>query len=173
MRVGLLQPELIEPYDRFLLKHGSTLLSYSSKYKDFLRKLLGCEEHYLLAMDGTGIHGVLPLMYTEVAEGRVYNSLPYYGANVGIIADDAEAYGSLVDAYNELASHKTTLSSTIVGNPFEQQDATDLQHNFTDYRIGQFTDIACQGDPWDEIMARVDASARRNVRKATSSMRMR
>lgn len=166
MGVEALRPELTEVYDRYLLGHSSSLVYYSSKYKDFLKNLLRCEEEYLLAIEGADIRGILPLMYIEGDKGRVYNSLPYYGSNGGIIADDPVAHRELVNAYNTIACHETTVSSNIISNPFAQQDASDIQHNYTDYRIGQFTNILCQDNPWDEIMARVDSSARRNVKKA-------
>ena len=166
MRVETLRPELTEAYDQYLMSHDCSLLYYSSKYKNLLKDLLGCEEEYLLCMEGTNIRGVLPLMFTKGDKGRVYNSLPYYGSNGGIIADNPEAYRELVNAYNAIACNETTISSTIISNPFAQQDASDIRYNYTDYRIGQFTNIVCQGDAWDEMMARVDSRARRNVRKA-------
>ena len=49
------------------------------------------------------IRGVLPLMCAEDELGKVYNSLPYYGSNGGVLADDQETAEKLVAKYNELA----------------------------------------------------------------------
>ena len=166
MRVDILRWEITEAYDRYLMGNSSSLFSYSSKYKNFLKDLLTCQEEYLVATGEADILGVLPLMYTEGEKGRVYNSLPYYGSNGGVIADNADAYQALVNSYNEIARSKTTISSTIVSNPFAQQDASHIWHNHTDYRIGQFTNISFRSNHWDEIISRIDPSARRNVSKA-------
>ena len=153
MRVEILRPELTEAYDQYLMGHSCSLLYYCSKYKNLLKDLLGCEEEYLLAMEGTNIHGVLPLMFTETDKGRVYNSLPYYGSNGGIIADNPAAYHELVNAYNAIACSETTVSSTIISNPLAQQDASDIRYNYTDYRISLFTSISFESNHRDQIMA--------------------
>jgi len=155
-----------EAYDKYLLTKSCSLFYYSSKYKDFLKDLLRCEDKYLLAVDGGRIRGILPLMYSGRDKGRIYNSLPYYGSNGGIISDDSEAYRELAGAYNEMALCETTLSSTIISNPFARQDTTDITHNFQDYRIGQFSSLSFQGKSGDGLVGHVGASARRNIKKA-------
>ena len=174
MKLEILRPELYDTYEQFLLNHPYSLFYHSPKYKDFLTKLLKCEAEYLVAMEGDHIRGVLPLMYLRGDTGRIYNSLPYYGSNGGIIADDPGAYGTLAEAYNAIARCKTTISSTVITNPFAQQmytthtigNTSEIRSNYTDYRIGQFTDIAIRDNHRDEMMARIDSSARRNIRKA-------
>lgn len=167
VRVEKLRRELAESYDQFLLSHPETLFYYCAKYKDFLKHLLGCEEEYLLAWDGQSVCGALPLMYLERDGKRVYNSLPFYGSNGGVIADSSHVRRELIEAYKELALHETTLSSTIVGNPFATEAVEGLPHNLSDQRIGQFTNIDFRANHRDEILARADSSARRNVAKAT------
>ena len=53
-----------------------------------------------------------------------------------------------------------------ITNPFFDDETKGFAHNFEDYRVGQFTPLskAC-GD----VMSSIDGSARRNVKKATSS----
>ena len=166
MKVDTLRTEQSESYDRFLLKHPCSLIYYSSKYRDFLKELLGCHDEYLIAMEGDEIRGVLPLMFIEERFGRVYNSLPYYGSNGGIIADSDEAYQLLLSAYDAIARSSSTLSSTIIGNPLAEQDCDKIRHNYLDRRIGQFMTIPSRRNSWDNLMARIDSSARRNVKKA-------
>lgn len=166
IRVETLRPEFAENYERYLLRHQGSLIYYSSKYKNFIKALLGCEEEYLLALDEAEISGVLPLMFTETTLGRVYNSLPFYGSNGGVLADNTQANDSLVEAYNKIALRQDTFSATITGNPFIRQDAGAIRHNYSDYRIGQFTDISFQADAWNQILERIDSSARRNIQKA-------
>lgn len=166
MKIAALGPGEAEGLDRYLLSHPSSLFYYCSKYKNFLKELLGCQEAYLLATEDSRIRGVLPLMFMEGGGGRVYNSLPYYGSNGGVIADTPLAADKLIDAYNEIASHTLTLSSTVISNPFADQNTENIRHNYTDQRIAQFTRIEFGEDHQHRIMEAVDSSAARNVRKA-------
>lgn len=166
MIVRTLRPEENEYYDQFLLRHQYSLFYHSSKYKTFLKELLGCEEQYLLAVEGEVIRGVLPLLFMERDRRRVYNSLPYYGSNGGIITDSDFARQKLTEAYNDIALSRSTISITVVTNPFDDQDAKGFVHNFEDYRIGQFIPLSNEGVDW---MSGIEASARRNVKKAMAS----
>lgn len=166
MRIETFRPEFAEAYDEYLLTHPCSLFYSCSKYKHFLTVLLGCKDESLLAVEENTIRGVLPLLSTAGEMGLVYNSLPYFGSNGGALADNPEICGGLVRAYNSIACGPTTLASTIVEHPFAPQDCSALRYNFTDYRIGQFTNIAIQANHREEIQARIDSSARRNVKKA-------
>lgn len=168
MRVEILTPSLISYYENYIRGKEHCLFYYSTKYKNFLKKLLNCEEEYLLAVEGLNeIRGILPLMYIEVGELRIYNSLPYYGSNGGIVADNKEAYTKLLKAYNEIACNTKTLSSTVIQNPFLRQDSIDYVYNFQDSRIAQITNISLEGEKDSkEFLERVDPSARRNIKKA-------
>jgi len=166
MKIETLSPELVQRYDQYLLSKDCSLFYYSSKYRNFIKRLLGCEEKYLVAMEHSAIHGILPLMYIQVDLRRIYNSLPYYGSNGGIVADNDEAYIELLNAYNEIAHSKTTLSSTIITNPLIEQSLSGSAHNYTDCRIGQFTKLSGTRNDWEEMPDRIESSARRNVKKA-------
>jgi CelD/BcsL family acetyltransferase involved in cellulose biosynthesis len=166
MRVESLRHELTEAYDRFLSGKNCSLFYHSSKYKDFLKDLLGCEEEYLIASEGGTILGALPLMCMKSGTAQIYNSLPYYGSHGGVITDDQAAHHELVRAYNEIASCAKTISSTLVTNPFTHQATTGIRFNYTDHRIGQFTGISCPDNHQERIMERIDPSARRNIKKA-------
>jgi hypothetical protein len=166
MSVEVFRPEFAEPFDQFLLTHPSSLFYSSSKYRQFLLDLLGCGDESLVAVDGGVIRGVLPLLSMRGEKGKVYNSLPYFGSNGGIVADNPALCAELVHAYNAIAGSQDTLAATIIDHPIAPQVCSGLRHNYTDKRIGQFTDIAIQADHREEILARIESSARRNIKKA-------
>lgn len=141
-RIELLQSEMLAAYDQYLLGRDDSILYYSSQYMRLLESLLNCEPHYLIALDGADIRGVLPLMILKTSQGKVYNSLPYYGSNGGILADTPGAQKALLDSYSIIAADSSTVSTTIIHNPFAQQDTEGIPHNYTDYRIAQFTQKA-------------------------------
>lgn len=153
-------------YDGYVMGRSECMLYYSSKYKKFIKELLVCEEEYLIVLDEDGVQGILPLMYAERDGMRVYNSLPYYGSHGGIIANHLEAEQILKNAYNDIASRETTISSTIVQNPFFENSRACIRWNYTDSRIGQITAIDSNGDAEEQIMSRLESRARGSIRKA-------
>lgn len=166
MVVRCLAPEENEWYDQYLTRQQCSLFYHSSKYKAFLRELLGCEEQYLLAVESNSIKGVLPLLFMESGGRRIYNSLPYYGSNGGIISDSEGARQKLTEAYNDIALSSSTVSMTIITNPLCNQDLRGFVHNFEDCRIGQFTPLTTTDA---DATSSIEASARRNVKKAMAS----
>jgi hypothetical protein len=167
LEVKILTLALYRQYSDFLLSQPGALFYYSTKYKEFLKDLLKCQEEYLLAIEGDNIAGVLPLMYIEGKFGKVYNSLPYYGSNGGIIASQAAAVEALINEYNNKICREDVASSTIITNPLMEQDYSGLKYDLTDERTGQFTSLDSK-DP-EEILAKINPTARRNVRKAIKS----
>jgi len=156
-------------YDDYLLRQRGSLVYQSSKYRQLLVELLGCEDHTLVLSEAGAIRGVLPLMCAEDGRGKVYNSLPYYGSNGGVLADDEETGQKLVATYNELALAEDTAAATVVANPFVEQSPSELTHNLEDERIAQFTELSPEDADEERILARIDGSARRNVAKARKS----
>lgn len=162
MIVEPLEPRLEDAYERFVRSHPGGLFYYSLSYRRLLLELLECTDAYLVVHDEHEVRGVLPLLRLNDPDGHVYNSLPYYGSNGGVLAADAEAAATLTESYDQRALDEATLSSTVVSNPFAQ-DTPPPAYTHTDERIAHFTDL--EGDPLD----RVEASARRNVRRAESA----
>jgi lipid II:glycine glycyltransferase (peptidoglycan interpeptide bridge formation enzyme) len=120
-------------------------------------------------VEGGKINGILPIMYIEGKYGRVYNSLPFYGSNGGIITSKKEVFQALVKKYNEIINGGEVASSTIVANPLLEQDYPGLCYDFTDIRIGLFNGLQFGNSAEKELLASIDSSARRNIRKAEKS----
>jgi hypothetical protein len=152
-------------WDEFLLGSPGGLIYHSTRYRDLLVDHLGCEAEYLMALEGGEIRGVMPLMWSGEAGARVCNSLPFYGSHGGPIAAQPEAEARLIDAWNERAADTGTLAATMVANPFLDHDPPVPEQGITEERISQATPLPA-GAGEEEILALVDSSARRNVRKA-------
>lgn len=166
MRVEALSADRESAYDAFVRAQADSLLYQSLGYRDLLLDYVGCEPHYLMALDGDEIQGVLPLMSAEHDGRRVYNSLPYYGSNGGVVAASGGARDGLLDAYRELVTADGTAAATLVPNPFSDDPGPEPVHNMIERRISQQTPIAFESDHEDALMAAIDSSSRRNVRKA-------
>jgi hypothetical protein len=169
MRIQRLDKETEDEYEDFILRNENSLIYYSVKYKNFLEELLDGSSEYLIARDSGIVKGVLPLFYNDGRFGRVYNSLPFFGSNGGIIAESQEAFEILLNEYNNIAEDEKTCSSTIVTNPLIENNYSHLKCDLTDERIGQFTVLPPSSDGKDNLMSKIDSTARRNIRKAAKS----
>lgn len=164
-----LTPALEEGYDAFLRSRPDGLLYQSLDYRALVKSYLGCGDRYLVALEGGETRGILPLMWTGDPEGRVWNSLPYYGSHGGVLADSAPARDALLEAYAEIVTDDGTLASTVSSNPFIADPGPPPRHNVVDRRVSQQTPIDFNDDVEQQVMAAIEGSARRNVRKAERS----
>lgn len=166
MEIRRLTEEWEPAYEVFVQGHPFSLLYYSLSYKKFLESLLGCEAHYLLAMDGDTLRGVFPMMKKAGKYGDVYNSLPFYGSHGGILADGRESLALLTSAYHDLLDKEPLVTATVISNPLTGQDDLPLTHHLLDQRISQMTELSFSGDIEEQILRAIEPSARRNVKKA-------
>jgi hypothetical protein len=165
VEVDPLKPTEQEDWDRFLRTHPAALFVHSIAYRDLLVGELGCEAEYLVARESGEIRGVLPVMWTGDAGGRICNSLPYHGSQGGPLSSDRRVDGALIDAWNERASDPGTLAATMIENPFLERDPPEPIHEMTAERISQFTILPRNGGE-AEVMALISPEARNNVHKA-------
>ena len=105
MEIKILSEKLYEEYDSFLLENENNLFYASVKYLLFLEKILECKSYVLIVLVNNSIVGCLPLMYKDGKLGRVYNSLPFYGSNGGVISHCLDATNLLLKKYNLIQSH--------------------------------------------------------------------
>lgn len=158
-----------DSYEEFLHTCDESLFYYSVKYKELLIELLSCKASYWLALEGGNVVGVLPLMYQDGRYGRIWNSLPYYGSNGGIIAKTNKAYEGLCKKYNSIISNEDVAASTIIANPLLLQDKSQILFDVVDHRISQITPLSSDGDIPEKLLSFIAGTARRNIKKALSN----
>lgn len=142
-------------WDEYLRRHDGALVYASTRFRGFLCELLGCRDRSLAAFEGGRIVGVLPALELVHPGGTILNSLPYYGSNGGVLANDGDAAALLASRFEGLAS--AAASATVVENPFVAESLPELRTTHTDERIAQWSALPASG---------VESSARRNARKA-------
>jgi Acetyltransferase (GNAT) domain len=155
-----------EEWDAFLLGNPGGVFVHSTAYRDLLVGELGCEPEYLVAREGGEIRGVLPVMWAGDGVGRICNSLPYHGSPGGPVSVDRRARHALIAAWDERASDRGTLASTMIENPFSKGEGEQPVHELTDERISQFT-LLPRGGAEEEVMALISGEARNNVRRSS------
>ena len=169
--VELLKSADEEQYEKYLLGKEGTLIYQSLKYRFFLEKLLKDKSFYLVAKENGNIKGVLPIMVRcNDLYGCIANSLPFYGSNGSIIADNSDVFEALINEYMRIADEKQWLAGTIISSPFDKNDLyfqQNIKPFFLDKRIGQVTYLPPNNIDYKEaIFEMIYSSARRNIRKA-------
>lgn len=165
MQVVPLTAALQPAYTAFLSTTPVCLLHYTLKYRDFLLDLTGATAAYHVAVADGSVVGVLPLLMRDGAFGTVVNSLPFFGSHGGVLAASQAAESVLWRAYQEVVDGAGVAASTVILNPLRPQGDPPIRFDQTDHRIGQFTSLAF-GDDESALMAAIDGSTRRNIRKA-------
>lgn len=157
-----------DEYQQFLLGIDRSLVYYSLDYARFLVDLLHCEAEYCVARSDGDIVGILPLMSSDSANGRVVNSLPYYGSNGGVLATTEAARNGLYGHYRERVAWPGTVAAALVSHPSMGPKPEEVAHDLADERLAGFTELPSGGDA-EALLALIDGSARRNVNKAERS----
>lgn len=152
MKVELLTPDKENAYSAYLLKHDHSLFNASILFRDFIRTL--CPDaipYYFIALEEDEIVGVLPAFMKKGPLGPVLNSMPWYGSNPGVIADDDMAVITLLEAFCSTARWTNCFSSTFISPP-NQPDLEGLYEAFfcqrdvfNDERIGMMTPLPVFG----------------------------
>ena len=170
LRVDALSAERHLEYDEFVRCHRNALLYQSSKFQLFVSTILNCELATLLCIDSSDtILGALPLMAMRGSFGVVYNSLPFYGSNGGVIADDKDAGEMLISTFESIASRSDVAAYTVVGNPLDPISSLrfPIRASHLDSRIGQFTYLAGSDTGGRPLFERIHYKTRNAIRKAS------
>jgi hypothetical protein len=157
-------------FTEFVRHHPEGMFFYSPSYLRFLENTIGAIPQHLLAKENSQITGILPLFKKNGPWGVVYNSLPYYGSHGGVLARDEETSDALIEFYNDLISSPEVLASVWIENLIDQTNYSEkVKHNFTDYRIGQYTNIGFQTNHEAALMNTFHYKTRNMIRKGMKS----
>lgn len=153
-----------------MLRLPNSLIYQSPVFLDFLCNILGARnDSVVLCSEDGAVRGGIPLLTLEGPKGMVVNSLPFFGSNGGIIAEDPGAASILNDWYNTFAKGTNIASSTLVSGPFDTESFyRGVAHNRTDSRIGQFSHIGF-GQDFETLMRGFHYKTRNMIRKAEKS----
>ena len=182
-RIRLLDKNTFIPYKKFLLKQDFSLIYYSNNFRILLEKYVGCKTYYSLAInENEEIVGVFPLaIYESNKLGKVANSLPFYGSNGGVLLDEKltlkqenNVISLLNDNVLKLINDQKCIASILITNPFvenvENWFESNLEYDFTEYRIGQITELPNNENNLESTLLKLYKNPRpRNIRKAIKS----
>jgi len=170
--ITTLDSGLESSYRTFVESADNALIYHSLAYRDFIKDLLNVTPLYRVAVDThRNIHGILPLAKCQGSLGTVLNALPFYGANGGFLTDSPNTLTLLKQDYKALVNNLDIVSSTIISNPLDILDYSDVAADLRDERIGQFTSLPNLSEADDKtiseaLMSRYHQKTRNMVRKA-------
>jgi hypothetical protein len=122
-------------YDRFLSAYeGSNLLGYYTlTFRDVISQTLGDEFFYFVATQAAQPVAILPGFLRRTPAGNVFNSLPFFGPNAGILYDpdcDREVvFAALFEALEELMRTENVISASVY-EPLFSQDRDLYERHF-------------------------------------------
>jgi FemAB-related protein (PEP-CTERM system-associated) len=148
-------------WSQYVATAASATIAHKIGWKDVIARGLGHRPHYLMALDGTRVTGVLPMFVVKTWWRTKYVvSLPWidYG---GVCADNAETEQLLLAKARELTQHENAehmeLRSVAAGStdmPVSQKKVTFL--------------LPLESDP-DKLWKGFNAKLRNQIRKADKS----
>lgn len=163
-----LEPGLEPAWEAFVGSHRQGLLYQTLRYRDFLVAITGATPLYRVAVRQGAIVGVLPVMSASGPHGEVLNALPFFGSYGAPLAVDDEVGAALWAEWSRMVEAPGVAAATVVMNPLAPDETPPIVIDVEDHRLGQFTALPEGGDPAGTILAGIDSSARRNIRKAES-----
>jgi len=147
-----------------------SLVYTSFEFLNLISKHLEAQSFWIFAQEDNEILGVLPFLESKAGKfGTVFNSLPYYGSNGGVLQskENVEAKKILINEFFNFAQKKNACSATIVTNPLLKDNhlyEEVIDGHIIDERIGQITHIPANPD--DELIKIFDNPRPRNIRRA-------
>ena len=167
MHIKVLNSDLADNYETFVLSQPESLFFQSWRHQNLLMEILDCKQQTLLALDDEGkILGALPLLSMEGKFGRCINSLPFFGSNGGFIGRDQFARSKIIDFYNNMINSTDICASTIIENPLNPIEDNNLVYDFIDMRVGQLTKLPSGEDIEGSLMRSFHYKTRNMIRKA-------
>ncbi len=156
----------------YLSRCATSLVYGTPRFLTLIASHLNANIHWLVATERGPIVGLLPYLVKDGPFGPVYNSLPYYGSNGGVIQDDnnLDAKRALISYFYENAAQKLACSATLINNPLLQdhlvyESCSSYTHR--DIRIGQITHLPLNSaQPQEDLIKMFDDPRPRNIRKA-------
>jgi hypothetical protein len=148
----------------------NSLVYSCPRFIDLIASHLDASPGWILAKNGTELLGALPFVQSQDgALGTVFNSLPYYGSNGGVVqhVQDDEIKRSLIECFFDFAQSQNSCSATLITNPLVMDHEVYencLDGFIRDERIGQITHLPDNSD--DELIEIFDDPRPRNIRRA-------
>ncbi len=168
MKVESVREAGADAYAELVAGYPNAMVYHTPAYLSYVGGITGARNETLLAMDEGVPVAALPVLALDGPHGTVYNSLPFFGSNGGILGTDPAARAALAGAFCDLAEGDGVLAATLIESPLERDDEL-APADYEDERISMLTALSRARDreaAQEEVMDRMQPPGRRNIRKA-------
>ena len=151
----------MKDYENYVLRQDCASFNSSLKFRDFLIQLMEYQftpPLYLMAKEEGKVIGVLPSFAIKGKYGTVLNSMPWFGSNPGIYADNIEARTLLIDEFYKMGKWLDCISATFISKPVKV--AYNMEGFLFDERIGMVTELD------QSLMVKFHSKTRNQIRKS-------
>ena len=167
-----LNPHHHAAYERFAAGRPEAMIYASLAWRRLLERYLEADPLYLVALEEGAVVASLPTFVKRCpGVGSVINSLPFFGSNGGVLTvpGHEEVEWALLRELDAVAGRIGCATVTLIESPLRPNAALYggvLGDGLQDRRIGQLTSLDRADADEAHLLARCEASARRNVAKA-------
>jgi hypothetical protein len=172
LNVACVDAVAILGYDEFVAAAPVGMMCHGSEWLAMIASVTGTRPMVLVASRGSETVGVLPFVLSpDLGEGRVLNTLPFFGSHGGPVCLSGDGEGevatALLDACREQAVRAGCRAETVILTPFERR-AGEIKRSFApdaeDRRLGQVAFLP--DDPGRIFGEMLEPRRRNNVRNA-------
>ncbi len=161
--------DCFEEVGDFLRQCSTSLIYGTPRFMRMIACHLDAVPRWLLCRESGKIIAALPYFIKKGDLGDVYNSLPYYGSNGGVIQIEGDIRSArlLIEHFYDGAKKSGAISATIISNPLESCEPYEFysRYDCRDERIGQITHLPAL-DHIESLMSSFSDPRPRNIRKA-------
>lgn len=162
--------EFSQEYVNFVNSCPNSLVYASPRFIELVSSHLGAHSGWIEARRDGVLVGVLPFLKKDGFLGPVFNSLPYYGSNGGVmqVNEDPDVKAGLISAFYSEAQKVSAVSATIITNPLEKDADVYFKHvsyDFLDERISLITHFPVNSDS-EMLIQSFEDPRPRNIRRA-------
>ena len=160
-------------WDEYVLTKEYSGFNASSGFLRFLKEVFtnkGTVPYYIVAREAGQIVGVLPSILIKGKYGPVLNSMPWFGSNPGVIADNFNVEAQLIEVFMNIAKWTECLSATIISRPFQNTIMyQDFDWTYLASRIGSVTELPEYVNDeqfYSDLMKKLHTKTRNQLRKS-------
>lgn len=170
MQRDIIQGEGDQIINDYVCSCPNSLIYNYPQFIGLIADHLDASPGWILAKNEKQILGLLPFAQSKVGKfGTVFNSLPYYGSNGGVIQriPDNQIKCMLIQGYFDYAESHNACSATIITNPLNMDHEiyeNTIEDFIRDERIGQITHLPKNLE--DELLKLFEDPRPRNIRRA-------
>lgn len=177
MEIDFLTVDEEQEYTDFLFHNNETSMVSSLLFRNFLQEMiLDVIPYYFIVKEHKKIVGVLPCFLKNGKYGHVLNSLPWFGSNPGIIANNIYIASELLNSFINTFKSMSCFSATLIASPFDcwqeelyNKTFSKFQNCAIEQRVGSITQLPSFENEnvfIEKLISQIHSKTRNQIKKS-------